>query len=109
MPVFEFRCLACGAKFATLVGMTADGADVACPTCGAQDARKLVSRFIRGRTEDDRVDEMADRLELYGEPDGAPEMRSMVREMGKAMEEDMADEMEEMFEADMEGTLEDDL
>ncbi len=109
MPVFEFRCRACGVKFATLVGMTADGNSVACTKCGATEADKLVSRFMKGRTEDDRVDEMADRLELYGEPDGAHEMRSMVREMGKAMEEDMADEMEEMFESDMEGKLEDDI
>ncbi len=109
MPVFEFRCGGCGVKFATLVGMTSDGKDVACTKCGSRDVSKLVSRFVRGRSEDDRVDELADRLELYGEPDGGQEMRSMVREMGKAMDEDMADEMEEMFEADMEGKLEDDV
>ncbi len=109
MPVFEFRCRACAAKFATLVGMTADGSTVTCPKCGAVEADKLVSRFIKGRTEDDRVDELADRLELYGEPESADNMRTMVREMGKAMDDDMADEMEEMFESDMEGKLEDEV
>ena len=108
MPVFEFRCRQCRAKFATLVGMTADSSAVTCPSCGSHEADKLVSRFVRGKTEDDRIDEMADRLEAYGEPDGGREMRDMVREMGKAVDEDMSDEMEEMFEADMEGKLEDD-
>jgi putative FmdB family regulatory protein len=107
MPVFEFRCRDCGKKFATLLGMTADANSVSCTHCGSKEADKLISRFVRGKSEDDRIDEMADKLEAYGEPDGGREMRDMMREMGKAMDEDMSDEMEEMFEADMEGKLED--
>lgn len=108
MPVFEFRCRQCRVKFATLVGMTADSSEVVCPSCGSKEADKLVSRFIRGKSEDARIDEMADKLEQYGEPEGNAQMRDMVREMGKAVDEDMSDDMEEMFEADMEGKLEDD-
>lgn len=108
MPVFEFRCRACGGKFASLVGMTADASEIACPKCGSDQADKLVSRFARGKTEDDRLDEMADRLEQFGEPSGGAEMREMMRELGRATDDDMADDMEEMFEADMEGKLEDD-
>lgn len=88
--------------------MTADSGSIVCPACGSDEADKLVSRFIKGKTEDARVDELADRLEQYGEPENASSMREMVREMGKAMDEDLADDMEEMFEADMEGKLEDD-
>lgn len=62
---------------------------------------RLVSRFARFRSEDDRIDEMADRLEAMGEPDSPAEARRIVRELGKAMDEDMADEMEEMFDEDM--------
>lgn len=90
-----------------LVGMTAEKHDEKCPHCGASQATKLVSRFSRVRNEDDRVDEIADDLELMGEPDSPTAMRSKVKEMGKAMDEDLSDEMEEMFEADMEGKLED--
>ncbi|MBC8063323.1 MAG: zinc ribbon domain-containing protein [Chlorobia bacterium] len=107
MPVFEFRCLDCNKKFSDLVGMTADSSDSKCPHCGSQRNSKLVSRFARYRTEDDRVDAMADQLELMGEPESPTAMREMVREMGKAMDEDMSDDMEEMFEADMEGNLDD--
>lgn len=87
--------------------MTADSSDSKCPHCGSQRNSKLVSRFARYRNEDDRVDAMADQLELMGEPDSPTAMREMVREMGKAMDEDMSDDMEEMFEADMEGNLDD--
>jgi len=102
MPVYEYRCGACGAKVALLMGMTAEPDEEVCPQCGSRQLARLVSRFKRGRTEDTRIDELADELEAKGEPDSPAAMRDMVREMGKAMDEDMGDEMEEMFEADME-------
>ncbi|MEQ1934347.1 MAG: zinc ribbon domain-containing protein [Fimbriimonadaceae bacterium] len=103
MPIFEFRCQDCQTKFQTLVGMVAGADEVVCPKCGGKRSDKLVSRFIRGRTEDDRVDEMADHLELMGEPESPTAMREMMKEMGKGMEEDLSDEMEQMFESDMLG------
>jgi putative FmdB family regulatory protein len=101
MPIFEFRCNQCGKKFASLVGMTADSGELECPHCSGTSAEKLVSRVARYRTEDQRVDEMADRLENMGEPESPTEAREMVREMGRAMDDDMADEMEEMYELDV--------
>jgi putative FmdB family regulatory protein len=107
MPVYEYRCGACGKKFSALVGMTAEPDDESCPHCGSPHAQRIVSRIAKFRTEDDRIDELADRFETMAEPESPAEMREMVRDMGKAMDDDMADEMEEMFEADMEGKLED--
>lgn len=103
MPIFEFRCRACGKRYSTLVGMTAEADDLRCPHCGAAESEKLVSRFARYRNEDDRIDEVADQLEAMGEPDSPAAMRDLVRNMGKAMDEDVSDEMEEMLEADLEG------
>jgi putative FmdB family regulatory protein len=108
MPVYEYRCQACNKKFSALIGMTAEPDEERCPNCGASDTKRLISRFARLRTEDDRIDEMADELEIMGEPDSPSQMRTMAREMGKAMDEDMADEMEEIFESDMEGKTGDD-
>jgi hypothetical protein len=84
--------------------MTADAGKPVCPHCGSAQAQKLVSRFSRGRTEDDRIDEMADRLEAMGEPESPSQMREMVREMGRALDEDGADDLEEIFEADMDAS-----
>lgn len=91
-----------------LVGVTSEPDDTCCPTCGSHPDRKLVSRVAKFRSEDGRIDEIADQLEVMGEPDSPTQMRQMMKEMGKAMDEDMGDEIEEMFEADMEGNLEDD-
>jgi putative FmdB family regulatory protein len=101
MPVYEFRCADCGKKFQTLVGMVMGPVDEKCPHCGSSKTAKLVSRFARYRSEDDRLDAIADQMEMMGEPDSPSEMRRVVREMGKAMDEDVSDEMEEMLEEDL--------
>jgi len=102
MPIFEFRCQSCGKKFSALIGMTSEPDDEMCPHCASSSVSKLVSRVARYRTEDDRVGEIADRLDAMDEPDSPAEMRQMVKEMGKALDEDVSDEIEEMFEADIE-------
>ncbi|CAN1490912.1 hypothetical protein MCEMSE15_00192 [Fimbriimonadaceae bacterium] len=88
--------------------MVAGEEDTKCPKCGELQTNRLVSRFARYRNEDDRIDEIADRLEMMGEPDSAAGMREIVRDLGKAMDEDVSDEIEELFEADMAGELADD-
>jgi putative FmdB family regulatory protein len=103
VPVFEYRCQACGRKFSALIGMTAEPDDERCPHCGSDQTSKLVSRFARVRTEDDRIDEVADRLESMGEPDSPSQMREVMKEVGRAMDEDVSADIEEMFEADMAG------
>lgn len=108
MPIYEFRCDHCKKKFSDLLSANADFSQIECPHCHSKSARKLVSRFTRARSEDDRMDSIADRLDSFGEPDSSQKMREMVRDMGKAMDEDCADEMEEMFEADMDGDLPED-
>lgn len=103
MPVYEYRCADCGKKFQTLVGVVASPDEERCPHCGSGETTKLVSRFARYRNEDDRIDEIADRMEMMGEPDSPAAMRDVMREMGKAMDEDVSDDMEEMLEADLSG------
>lgn len=101
MPVYEYLCEGCGRRFAALAGMTAEPDDAMCPHCGHGQARKLVSRFTRGRSEDERLDAMADRFEAMGEPESPSEARALAREMGKALDDDLADDMEEMLEEDL--------
>jgi putative FmdB family regulatory protein len=108
VPVFEYRCVDCKRKFQTLVGMVSGGSDTACPSCGSGNTEKLVSRFARLKSEDDRMDEIADRMESMGEPESPSAMREMMKEVGRALDEDVSDEMEEMFEADVAGDIEDD-
>lgn len=44
MPIFEFECEKCGAKFERLV-FASDNDPVECKECGSPDTRKVVSVF----------------------------------------------------------------
>jgi putative FmdB family regulatory protein len=44
VPLFEFRCRACGHRFETLV-LAASRTPPACPACDGQDLEKLYSAF----------------------------------------------------------------
>lgn len=43
MPIYEFECSECGARFEDLVA--AGTTEAPCRECGAQDARRIVSSF----------------------------------------------------------------
>lgn len=107
MPIYEYRCASCNAKFSLLIGMIAAPDEETCPHCQSQNIARLVSKFRRGRTEDDRVDELADRIDRMGEPESAAEMRDFVKEMGRASDDEYTDDFEAMFEHEMEGGMDD--
>lgn len=86
MPLFEFQCEDCGASFSQLVGMTADSREPKCAKCGSTHARKLVSRFLRVRTDDQKLDSLEDAA--LGAGDDPAAMNSLMRELGKEMGED---------------------
>ncbi|SFM85486.1 FmdB family zinc ribbon protein [Thermodesulforhabdus norvegica] len=51
MPIYEFRCCSCDARFELLVLSQADAENVTCPSCGASNCERLVSRcFSLGMT-----------------------------------------------------------
>ena len=76
--------------------MTADSREPKCPKCGSANARKLISRFSRARSEDDRLDSLEDAALAGGDDPTA--MSKLMREMGKDLGEDDAGEMDEYIE-----------
>ena len=45
MPIYEYRCKQCGAKFDKLVKLSAQLPEIECPKCGAHKADKAVSKL----------------------------------------------------------------
>ncbi len=45
MPIYEYQCPTCKGRFEKLVRSSSASTDVACPTCGAPGARRLISAF----------------------------------------------------------------
>lgn len=45
MPVFEYQCERCGRLFDIFMQRREDAAEVACPSCGEKDVRRMLSTF----------------------------------------------------------------
>ena len=45
MPLYEYRCAECGAKFEKLVRLSEADGTMSCPSCGSVQTRRLVSAF----------------------------------------------------------------
>ena len=97
MPLFEYRCQDCKRKFTLLVGVVAQGPKLECPRCGSAQIRKLISRFVMARSEDDVLDDMADPSTL-GDPDDPKAMADWMRRVSREMGEDLGDDFDELVE-----------
>ena len=101
MPLYEYRCPACGAQFSDLAPLGAS--DSECPECGHADTRRLMSGFQRGRGEDERLEQAVAALQAT-DPAHAAEVGAAVAGIGKALDEDISDDMQQMYDADQEAT-----
>ena len=98
MPIYEYVCSNCGNRFSLLIGVVAEDDDETCPKCQSKRLKRIPSRVQRARSEDERLDDLADRVERMGEPETYREMREQIRDAGEALDDSAADEMEEMLE-----------
>ncbi len=98
MPLYEYTCDNCRKRFTVLVGMTAQADTEKCPHCGFHQATRRVSRFAKGRTEDQILDNLSDPSQM-GDMDDPQAMRRWAKEMGKEMGEDLGDDFDEYLDA----------
>jgi putative FmdB family regulatory protein len=97
VPLYEYRCSGCGKKFAQLIGVTADSKEPQCKYCGSREVARLISRFARIRSEDDKLDALEDAA-LMGDSDDPKAMRRVMGEMAKEMGEDLGEDVDELLD-----------
>ena len=104
MPIYEFRCKACRRKTTALVMVRDRIGEVTCASCGSQDLERLWSRFATVKSEDARLEALADSAETGGFDENDP--RSVARwmkKMGAEMGEDVGDEIDAAMEEELSG------
>lgn len=101
MPIYDYRCGACGRR-SSLFYQTfsaAAGAEPRCDHCGSEALTRLVSRVAFMKSEDSRLEDMAD-PSAFGDVD-ENDPRSVARwarKMGEQMGEDVGDDFKEMVD-----------
>jgi len=87
MPIYEFECEKCHRRSSVLTLRASAKVDAKCSHCGAARMRRLMSRFAMPRSEEARMDALADPSKLGDLDENDPKslaraMRKMGREMG---------------------------
>jgi putative FmdB family regulatory protein len=95
VPIYEFRCRACRKKLTALVLSRERLGEVRCDRCGSADLDKLWSRFAAPKSEEARLEALADESLFASVDENDPaSMARFVKKMGEAMGEDLSEEFE---------------
>ncbi|OGD14023.1 MAG: FmdB family transcriptional regulator [Candidatus Aminicenantes bacterium RBG_16_63_14] len=103
MPVYEYRCADCRKKTTVVTLSVKTAVDPACMHCGGRNMAKLVSRVAVRRSEESRLESLADPASLAGLDESDPKsvarwMKKMGREMGEEAGEDFDEEVDKAME-----------
>jgi putative FmdB family regulatory protein len=90
MPLYEYRCTSCKKRVTILTLRASEAVDAVCDKCGARALERLMSRFAMGRSEESRMEALADPSNLGGLDENDP--KSVARWM-KRMSHEMGDEV----------------
>jgi putative FmdB family regulatory protein len=109
MPIYEYRCDSCGRYHQQLVLVLSTYEVPPCPRCGKATLRKLVSRFAVKRSEESRLDDLADPSNFGDLDENDPRsVARWARKMGDSLGEDLGPEFDEMVERMEAGEMPDD-
>jgi putative FmdB family regulatory protein len=104
MPIYEYRCEACGRTSSFLLLRASEEVEPCCKVCGSRDVVRLISRVTVLKSEERRMEDLLDPSKFSDLDENDPSsIERVVRRMGR----DMGDELGEGFEESMEEALRD--
>jgi len=103
MPIYEYECRDCRRVVSLLVLRPAAAESPRCPRCGGVALTRLMSRFATIKSEEARMESLADSASLGDIDENDPAsvarfMKKMGREMGDDLGEDFDDVMDEALD-----------
>ena len=103
MPIYEYRCEDCGRVSSFLVRRIRDPLQPRCKRCQSEKMTRLISRVSRVRSEESRLESLADPSKLSGLDENDPAgMARWMKRMGKELGEDMGEDIDAMVDEAME-------
>ncbi|MFQ6058777.1 MAG: zinc ribbon domain-containing protein [Anaerolineae bacterium] len=99
MPIYEYRCNNCRRRVSVWMRSYTPPENPACDRCGSQDLTRLISRVAVVRSEEARLEALADPSSLAGLDENDPRsIARWMRKMSSEMGEDLGDEFNEVVE-----------
>jgi len=98
MPTYGYRCLDCKRRFQVVMSYNEYGKEpVRCPHCESERVQRRISRVRLARSEESRLESLADPANLAGLEDDPRALGRMMRQMSKEMGEDLGPEFDEVI------------
>ncbi len=100
MPIYEYECQGCHRRTSVLTTRISERVRAQCRHCGGTRMRRLMSRFAMPKSEEQRLDSLADPSKLGGFDENDPcSVARMMKKMGTEMGEDFSgDDFDEAME-----------
>lgn len=99
MPIYEYRCEDCGRRVTVWIRRLDQEKEATCPRCGSGKLSRLWSRFAIARSEESRLERLADEASLAGLDENDPKsVARWVKRMGQELGEDMGEDFEQALE-----------
>jgi putative FmdB family regulatory protein len=97
MPSYVYRCLDCKKRFEIFMTYSEYGSSpVVCTHCQSANIQRRIGRIRIARSEDSRMDNLADPSALEGLEDDPQALGRMMRKMGKEFGEEIGPEFDEV-------------
>ena len=105
MPIYEYDCRDCRKRVSLLVLRPSAAASPVCPVCGGSALSRLMSRFATVKSEDARLDALAESPGFGDLDENNPaSVARFMKKMGREFGDDLGDDFESaMDEAVAEG------
>lgn len=98
MPIYEYVCEDCGKKISFLV-LSRETFSPVCNRCNSKKLRRIMSRFASVRSEESRMESLADPSKWGDLDENDPKsMMRFVKKMGKEMGDDLGDDYDQLVE-----------
>ncbi|HET6845899.1 MAG TPA: zinc ribbon domain-containing protein [Anaerolineales bacterium] len=97
MPTYDFVCRNCEQRFDVFMTFSEYGKrKVKCTNCGSTNVRRRMTRVRVARSEESRLDSLADESALDGLENDPRALGQMMKKMGREVGEDLPPEFDDM-------------
>jgi len=97
MPSYEYRCQTCRRRFDLFMSYEDYGKlEVRCPHCEGTDVVRRIGRIRFARSDESRLESMADPASLEGLDEDPRSLGKMMRQMSREVGEEMPPEFDEV-------------
>ncbi|MFQ5593723.1 MAG: FmdB family zinc ribbon protein [Anaerolineae bacterium] len=99
MPIYEYLCADCDRRTTIFLRSMNDQPDPVCNTCGSRNLSRLISRVAVVRSEESRLESLADPSSFAGlDEDDPRSLGQFMRKMSREMGEDLGPEFDEVVD-----------